>query len=89
MLQEEAVDRAVGYLFDALREPRIDREEFPDHRHGALGPLLDEGKDGLNQFPAVNPRGGGVHARHEEGLRSVAPITGDVVADRPIREAMA
>ena len=89
MLEKEAVDRAIGYLLDALRQPRIDREKLAKLGHGALGPFLDKGEDGLGELAVVNPRGRSVHARHEEGLRSALPVTGDVVADRPIREAVA
>ena len=68
MLQEEAVDRAIGYLLDALREPHIDREELPQLGDGALGPLLDKGEDDFGQLAVVNPWGRSVEARHEEGL---------------------
>ena len=89
MLEEEAIDRAIGHLLDAVRESRIDGEEITELWNGTSRPLLHEGEDGLGEFLVVYSRGWRSGIGREECLRSTFPVTGDVVSDRPIRDPVA
>ena len=88
VLEEKAVDRAVGDRVDLPGEPSIDGKQSSELGDGAGGPFLDEAEDGVGELFVVDPRGRLPYGRREECLRTALPEAGDVVADRPVRDAV-
>ena len=89
VLEEEAVDRAVGDQADLPGESSVDSQELPELGNGAGGPFLDEGENGVCELLVVDPWRGLPDSRCKEGLRAAIPEAGDVVADCPVGDGVA
>ena len=89
MLEEEAVDRAIGHGGHGVREVAVGGKDSPEHGDGTRRTFRYELEDRPRELFVAYSWRRRTNALREEGLRPPSGVAGNVVADSTIRDPMA